>query len=429
MTYDEAIQYLYSLRWFGTKLGLENTVRLAEATGSPQNRLRFIHVAGTNGKGSTCAMLESIYRHAGFRVGLFTSPHLVSFGERIQVGRKLIADSDIIGLVEQMRTLLAQLPPDHHPTFFEVVTVMALAHFDREKCDVVIWETGLGGRLDATNIVVPLASVITNVQFDHQQWLGDSLAQIAFEKAGIIKPHIPILTTTDIPAALEVIHTVAKERNSPLIEVHRQNASLPPLDTLELPLKGEHQKMNAALALATARQLQPQLPVSSSQIHAGLASVRWAGRLQVEQKSSGQTFVLDGAHNPAGAGTLRAALIDFFSAHKPVFILGMLKDKDWPTMCGILAPLAEELVVVPVHSDRTAPPEDLLVACRQANPMAHLHLEHSLALALERVQKARLVVITGSFYLIGEAMELLELAPEHKPNERRLNEWGCRKMA
>src|SRR5262245_33900145 len=182
MTYNEAIQFLYDLRLFGAKLGLTNTLRLAELAGNPHQKLRFIHVAGTNGKGSTCAMLESIYRAAGLRVGLYTSPHLVLFGERIQVNRELISEEAVVQAVIEMKELLKHFPSGEHPTFFEVVTVLALLHFAAEKCDLVIWETGLGGRLDATNIVTPLASVITNIQYDHQRWLGKTLSSIAFEK-------------------------------------------------------------------------------------------------------------------------------------------------------------------------------------------------------------------------------------------------------
>src|SRR5580698_10216859 len=182
MTYPQAIQFLYGLRLFGAKFGLENTFKLAALVGNPQEQLRFIHVAGTNGKGSTCAMLESIYRAAGLRVGLFTSPHLVSFRERIQVDRELISESEVTRLVGELQRLsdtAGETPAvgrrDAGPTFFEFVTVMALRYFAEQKCDLVIWETGLGGRLDATNIVTPLASVITNIGYDHQQWLGDTL--------------------------------------------------------------------------------------------------------------------------------------------------------------------------------------------------------------------------------------------------------------
>jgi dihydrofolate synthase/folylpolyglutamate synthase len=175
VNYSEAIQFLYGLQMFGANFGLENTRQLAALAGNPQEKLRFIHVAGTNGKGSTCAMLESIYRAAGLRVGLFTSPHLVSFRERIQVNRQLIPENELVRLVEEIQPLLKKFPADNHLTLFEVVTVMALKFFAEQKCDLVIWETGLGGRLDATNIVTPLASVITNIAFDHQQWLGDTL--------------------------------------------------------------------------------------------------------------------------------------------------------------------------------------------------------------------------------------------------------------
>ncbi|MGH7979929.1 MAG: bifunctional folylpolyglutamate synthase/dihydrofolate synthase, partial [Limisphaerales bacterium] len=216
MTYQAAIQYLYGLRLFGAKLGLENTRKLAALAGHPERRLRFIHLAGTNGKGSTCAMLESIYRQAGLRTGLFVSPHLVSFRERIQIGRELISERDVVRWVEKFQALLAEFPDDQHPTFFEVVTVMALDFFAEKRCDLVIWETGLGGRLDATNIVTPLACAITNIALDHQQWLGDTLEKIAFEKAGILKPGIPVATAADEPEALNVIRNVANQKKAPL---------------------------------------------------------------------------------------------------------------------------------------------------------------------------------------------------------------------
>ena len=268
MSYPEAIQFLYDLRLFGAEFGLDNTFQLAALAGQPQNRLRFIHVAGTNGKGSTCAMLESIYRAAGLRVGLFTSPHLVSFRERIQINRRWVGGDDVVRLVGELQPWLKSFPEVHHPTFFEVVTVMALKFFAEQHCDLVIWETGLGGRLDATNIVTPLASVITNIQFDHEQWLGDTLAKIAAEKAGIIKPGVPVITATDEPEALAVIEQTAREKNAPLTTVAADGN--PPLtkfaalfrDAATLPLPGEHQKINAALALATVGVLQNQIPVT-----------------------------------------------------------------------------------------------------------------------------------------------------------------------
>src|SRR4051812_26181145 len=258
-------------------------MRLAELCGNPQDSLRFIHVAGTNGKGSTCAMLESMYQTAGFRVGLFTSPHLVQFGERIQVNRQQISQSEIVKLVEEMQPLLASFPRDHHPTFFEVVTVMALRHFLEQRCDLVIWETGLGGRLDATNIVRPLASVITNIQYDHQKWLGNTLEQIAYEKAGIIKAGMPCISGATEPEAIKVIRETAASQSSPLTLVTLAQTHEAPLADLALPLLGEHQRMNAAVAVATVRVLQASLPVREATVSRGLQNVSWPGRMQVVQ--------------------------------------------------------------------------------------------------------------------------------------------------
>src|SRR4051794_39859624 len=251
MGYREAIQYLYSLRRFGAKLGLDNTFSLAGLFGNPQDKLRFIHVAGTNGKGSTCAMLESIYRAAGLRVGMFTSPHLVAFSERMQVNRQLISEADVVKLVAEMKELLQQFPAEAHPTFFEVITIMALRYFAEQKCDLVIWETGLGGRLDATNIVTPLASVITNIQYDHQQWLGDTLAKIASEKAGIIKPRVPVITAVNDRDAFRILFEVARQKEAPFWLITWTQTDYPPLRGLEIPLLGEHQRINAAVAAYT----------------------------------------------------------------------------------------------------------------------------------------------------------------------------------
>jgi dihydrofolate synthase/folylpolyglutamate synthase len=438
MTYPEALGLLYGLRWFGAKFGLDNTCKLAELAGNPHARLRFIHIAGTNGKGSTAAMLESIYRAAGLRVGLFTSPHLVAFGERIQIDRRLIAEHQIIDLVDEMQKLLAQgwdaVPPaqregpagrgpSDHPTFFEVVTVMALKHFAGQRCDLVIWETGLGGRLDATNIVTPLASVITNIQHDHQQYLGETLASIASEKAGIIKPCVPVVTGTDEPEALAVLQAAARKQQAPATIVTPKAAHLPPLNHLQLPLLGEHQKMNAAVALATVRTLQSQITVGDEAILAGLSTVHWPGRLQLVTRPSGQRLLLDGAHNVGGARALAAALRENFAPANPALILGILQEKDWPQMCAILAPLASRILLVPVHSERTATPHDLAGACRHANPTTQVVECNSLATALTELADTPFVTIAGSLYLIGEAFELLGLAPAINRGERELNEW------
>ena len=451
MTYPDAIQFLYELRWFGAKFGLENTLKLAELAGNPHHRLRFIHVAGTNGKGSTCAMLESIYRATGLKVGLFTSPHLISFAERIQVNRQPISEADVGRLVAEMQSLLAKgwpacpgaqsssssrnaetcgvgahrSDPEPHPTFFEVVTVMALRYFAEQNCDLVIWETGLGGRLDATNIVTPLASVITNIQFDHQQWLGHSLASIAAEKAGIIKPGIPVLTAADAPEALRVIEETARQKHAPLTIVRLDAAEAPRLTEIELPLPGRHQRLNAALALATVRTLLLELPVSEESVRAGLSTVHWPGRLQLITQPSGQKILLDGAHNVAGAETLAGALTDLLPSPNRTLILGMLQDKDCDPMCKILAPLAKRILLSPVPSERSASPHELAHACRRSNPTAHVRACANLQEALNQAAEDEYLAIAGSLYLIGEAMELLHCSPA-APGERSLNEWVVR---
>ncbi|MGA2241077.1 MAG: folylpolyglutamate synthase/dihydrofolate synthase family protein [Verrucomicrobiota bacterium] len=438
MTYPEAIQFLYDLRLLGAKFGLENTFKLAAMAGNPQNQLRFIHVAGTNGKGSTCAMLESIYRAAGLRVGLFTSPHLVSFRERIQVNRQLISEQDVVRLVEEMQALQrsAGVPPalasdlgktsrrDACATFFEFVTVMALKFFAEQKCDLVIWETGLGGRLDATNIVTPLAGIITNIALDHQQWLGDTIKKIAAEKAGIIKPRVPVITAADELEALAVIEKIAREKNAPLIKVAQASRLHAAAVTAALPLPGDHQRLNAALALAVVKALQSKIPAGDSAIRIGLETVNWPGRLQLITRPSGQKILLDGAHNVVGAKVLRQALEKYFDRMRRTLVLGVLRDKDWRQICETLAPLAVRILTVPVPSERTADACKLAAACHTVNSTAEIVACDSLREALEKTASDDFVVVTGSLYLVGEALESFGLSPA-TGNERALNEWSA----
>jgi dihydrofolate synthase/folylpolyglutamate synthase len=422
MTYSEAIEFLYRLRLFGLKLGLENILRLAELAGQPHRRLRFIHVAGTNGKGSTCAMLEAIYRATGLRTGLFTSPHLVSFSERIQVDRQPISRNDVVRLVECARDRLAHFPADRHPTFFEVIVTMALEYFVEQGCELVIWETGMGGRLDATNIVTPLASVITNIQFDHQKWLGHTRAQIAAEKSGIIKPGIPALTATDEPDALEVIRDVARTQQAPLTIVDSGHPAFARAAHLPTPLPGHHQQWNAALAVATVDVLSPEIAVTDDQLRAGLNHVHWPGRLQLVERPGGRRLLLDGAHNPAGVTCLEHALARDYPGLPITLILGILEDKDWPHMVDVLAPLARRILCVPVRSERSASPAGLAEACRKSNPRAEVRICASVSEALAHSAAAPFTVVAGSLYLVGEVMELLGLSPNESGSEAHLNE-------
>jgi dihydrofolate synthase/folylpolyglutamate synthase len=417
MEYRHAVEFLFSLQMFGSQLGLERPRRLAELAGHSEKRLRFIHVAGTNGKGSTCAMLDSIYRNAGWRVGLYTSPHLVSFRERIQVNRAMISEDDVARLVSDAQAWLKKFSRENHPTFFEIVTVMALRYFAEQKCEIVIWETGLGGRLDATNIVTPLASVITNVQLDHEKWLGDTLEKIAAEKAGIIKPKIPVVTAAT-GTALEVIRATAEALHAPVHCVAEQARSIEP------NLRGPHQRMNAALAVRTVEVLRGPLPYNDSAIARGLSAVPWPGRFQVLARGA-QTLVLDGAHNPAGAAALAATLRAEFPGQPATLILGVLEDKNWEPICRALAPICARIIAVPVDNSRTANPEKVVSVFRAAQPRAVLSVAPSVAEALALTRRDDVVVIAGSLYLIGEVMELLGLG--HAAHERALNEWtiGC----
>jgi len=417
VTYPEAIQHLLDLRMFGTKLGLDNPRRLAALAGFPHEQLRFIHVAGTNGKGSVCAMLDSIYREAGLRTGLFTSPHLVSFRERMQVNRKLIPEATISLLTAQLLDWMGTFPDGQTPTFFEMVVVMALCHFAEQECDVVLWETGMGGRLDATNIVTPMASVITNVGLDHTRWLGETHTAIAREKAGIIKPGTAAFTAEDHPDALAAIRAEAKKQGAELTTLGQAE------DATDLPLLGGHQQTNARLAKAVVARLQPQLPVAHEQIAAGLAKVHWPGRLQKVEVGE-QVFLLDGAHNAEGAAILRQALTDHFADQSPVFILGMVDEKDGNGFCRELAPLAKRLVLASVRSGRSADPETFVQICRESNPHAETTIATSLDQALEQCAGELFMVVTGSFYLVGEAMERLGVSPTPTESERLLNDWG-----
>jgi len=417
VTPAEALAFLHRLSQFGFQPGLESTRRLAAAVGNPHERLRFIHVAGTNGKGSTCAFIESVYRTAGFRTGLYTSPHLVRFGERIQVNRQILPDETLARLVSELRQ---RMPADLQPTFFEFTTVVALMAFAEAGVDLVIWETGLGGRLDATNIVTPLASVITSIGLDHMQVLGSTVAQIATEKAGIIKPGIPVLTAVDRADALEVIRYRARDLDAHCVVV---DANAVGRMTLPVSLLGPHQRMNATLAVVAVRLLRPVLPVSDDQVAHGLAHTVWAGRMQVLQRGD-QTWLLDGAHNEDGVAAFRRALAEHFPGRHPVLVLGMLRDKAWRGMASQLAPLASRLVVAPVSSPRTVAPDEVRRALLEAHCGRAVRACASVEEALRAVAREPFVAVTGSLYFIGECLERMGVAPGGPGDERRLNDWN-----
>ena len=352
-------------------------------------------------------MLESICREAGLKTGLYTSPHLLSFRERIQVNRRPVSEAEIVRLTECLQALLKNFPADRLPTFFEVVTVMALEHFAREEVDIVLWETGLGGRLDATNIVTPLASVITPIDLDHQQYLGETLEQIAAEKAGIIKPGIPVFSARQEPTALSVLQSHALQAGAPM-SVSSGEANT--------RLSGCHQRQNAALARLVARQALKEIPANV--IETGLAKVQWAARAQCFQLGERQV-VIDAAHNPASAEAFADVLQEKYADQRPTLLLGMLADKNWDSIVATLAPLAGRVVCVPVNSERGLKPDQLAVAARAY--CAEVECTGSVSAGWELVRSDPLVAVTGSLYLIGEVMESLNLAGAI--DKSNLNEW------
>jgi len=340
MTYSSAVAYLYRLQKHGIKLGLATMTALMARLGMPQTRYRTLHIAGTNGKGSTAAMAAAVLQVAGYRVGLYTSPHLVEFRERICVNGEMIAESQVAQLTEQLQTLCQ---PDLSPTFFEYTTAMAFQHFADSGVDVAVLEVGLGGRFDATNVVTPMACAVTTISLDHQEYLGTTRSSIAFEKAGIIKPGVPVVLGRLKDDAWRTIEQVAMERQAPLFRLNEdfrtegegpQQFSYRGLgmqyDGLTCALEGRHQLDNAACALALLGAAAPQgIAVTAEAVRAGLRAVNWAGRLEVVDRRP--TILLDGAHNPAAATALADYLTHSDRSHpfRPVvLVLGMMRDKD-----------------------------------------------------------------------------------------------------
>lgn len=436
MTYPETIEYLYGIRLFGQKLGLETMQYLLQLMGEPQKSLRFIHIAGTNGKGSVAAMLSAVLSTPGYKTGLYTSPHLVSFCERFQINGQPISEADVMRLVEEIRPMLEAVganPEFHAPTFFETITAIALRYFAEQKVDVVVWETGLGGRLDATNVIVPLVSAITNIAFDHTQYLGETLAQIATEKCGIIKPGVPVVTAA-AEEALRVIQSTAAAQGSPLTVVGRnvgatrlsedeecQRVELAgtrqDYGPLTIPLLGAHQTINCATAVAALEA--SGLTVDPKQVHEGLTRTAWPGRFQIVHHDP--TVVLDGAHNAAAAERLAATLREHSAGRKLTLILGVLRDKNYDQMCQILAPLAVRVVCVPVNSERTSEPDQLARWCQAANPSARITVEQNLSAgyAQARNEGAETIAIAGSLFLVGEALDRLGFAKGTKAKTPR----------
>ncbi|HVO84744.1 MAG TPA: folylpolyglutamate synthase/dihydrofolate synthase family protein [Syntrophobacteria bacterium] len=419
-SFPEALAYLYDLQKYGIKFGLSSTARLLERLGNPHLPLKAVHIAGTNGKGSTSAMISSILVRAGYRVGLYTSPHLVRFNERYRINDRDLGDG---ALLESFRRVRAVVDDREPPTFFEMTTAMAFTLFAEERVDWAVLEVGMGGRLDATNVVLPQVTVITNISLEHQEFLGSTIAAIAREKAGIIKAKVPLVTAVTQPAALAVIKACCVREQAPWYRVgqhlrvrsqgarrfsyHGLNWHLRDLRT---PLSGRHQLVNAASALGALELLagQGNCGLSPDQIREGLIRTRWPGRL--EWLSRRPPIVLDGAHNLAGAMVLKRALREEFTYDRLILVLGIMADKDIRGMIAILAPLAEHIILTRPRYERAAAPEVLLEAGERFRRRTEVieRVEGALVRAKELARPSDLVVVTGSLYFIGEVKEISE---------------------
>ncbi len=409
-TYDETRDYLYALKNRGSKFGIDRMVRLVEALEHPERRFPVVHVAGTNGKGSVCAMLEAMYRSSGYKTGLFTSPHLLHLGERVQVDRKVLAESGIVHYVEALRPaaeILGHADPDLHPTFFEFVAAMAFLRFATERVDLALIETGLGGRLDATNVVDPELSIITSISLDHTEMLGDTLAEIAGEKAGIIKPGKPVLMGCLPEEAEAVIRAVAAERGCACYSVRERFSE----DELpETNLAGRFQRWNAAVAVYATELLAERFPLRSTQ---ALVQVDWAGRWQ-QLEVAGRRLVLDATHNPEGCRALQENLAQLVAAtgRKPIIVAGTLGEARGRSLMATVAPFARELYLLQPNQDRALAPAQLEAFLPEgcdfpvrASSVAQLFSGSNIG----KIGAAGdSIVVTGSIYLIGEVLEQLQ---------------------
>jgi dihydrofolate synthase/folylpolyglutamate synthase len=411
LNYRETLAWLYGLQRFGIKLALENIECLLDELGLgsaragravfgalPKTFGRVIHVAGTNGKGSVCAMIDSICRAQGYRTGLFTSPHLVTFRERIRVNGDMISEDAVANGLTSIRNLVANWDP--HPTFFEVVTALALKQFSDTKVDIAILETGLGGRLDATNAIQSDVSVITPIDFDHEKWLGKTISEIATEKAGIIKPQVPVVSVTQRVEVEQLIRARAAKCRAPIQFVTE------PYDKTPIALVGPHQKQNAALAIGALPA--GGIHVGDSAIAEGLACVEWPARFQRWDERT----IIDGAHNPAAARTLAETWREIFGDQQATFILAILSDKNLRAICEALAPISEFVLLPKIRSERTADPEELTKILAHITPPLPCSITSSIeeALALARA-KPNPILITGSLHFAGEILAHLHGEP------------------
>ncbi len=414
MDYPAAKAYLLGLKQHtGPIYGIDRMRLLAAVLNHPEHAYPIIHVAGTNGKGSVCAMLEAMHRRAGRTVGMYTSPHLVFLGERVQVNREPLTPEEICAYVDELRPLVERIgarDPQETPTLFEFMTAVAFLHFARKKVDVALIEVGLGGRLDATNVVQPQLSVITSIGFDHMELLGNSLMEIAMEKAGIVKKGVPVVIGRMPFEAEDSIRVVAESREAPVHsvrEVFGEDLEKYPRTQLE----GSHQRANAATALLAARVLQESLPISEADCAAALQEVEWAARWQRFPLSEGRTLILDASHNAEGAETLDENLgrLRLITGRAPIVLTGALGEHRARALLNVAVKHAREIILLQPNQPRATPLEELrqFVPAGFGGPVRFGKVEEIFPAAGECAlgEPGDTIVVTGSIYLLGEILE------------------------
>jgi dihydrofolate synthase/folylpolyglutamate synthase len=415
--YQLSLDYLYNLEKFGMIFGLTQMERILNAIGNPHKEIQVIHIGGTNGKGSTAAMMSSILQKEGYRVGLYTSPHLVRFTERIKVNGKEIEEEEVATLAEWMKKEIEAAGITLPFTFFDFTTAMALHYFKQRLVDLTILEVGLGGRLDSTNVVDPLISIITNIAKDHEEYLGKSISKIAREKAGIIKKGRPLITAATQPQVLRLFSKICQEKGAPYFRVGKEFRYVRAEDgdfhyeglnrklwSIHLNLKGYHQILNATTALGSMEVLEDLgYCVSTDAMIEGLREVDWPGRL--EMVSSSPRVILDGAHNPAGVLAIQESLEKEFQYQHLILLIGIMKDKDIQSMLHLLAPLADHIILTRPQTDRAASPDLLKKLLGRNGKKAEVieNLKEAIEKGLSLTQKEDLLCITGSLFTVGEA--------------------------
>ena len=403
----DSLAYLFSLEQFGIKFGLDNIRALLARLGNPQQAFRSIHVAGTNGKGSVTAMVDSVLRRAGHRSGRYTSPHIVDLSERFAVdGRPVDAAemrrsaSDVRDAIE---ALIANGTLSGKPTFFEATTAMAFDLFRNAGVEFGVVEVGLGGRLDSTNVIEPVVTAITSIDFDHQQYLGERLVDIAAEKAGIIKPGVPVVVGMVRPEALDVIARVARERGAALILADKAPAEYGPI---RVGLRGEHQLANASVAIRILESLERAgVAIGRQAVLDGLENVAWPGRLDHRRLANGREIVFDAAHNPAGARAL-ASYLRSLGRERPTLVFGAMRDKDVDGMLEVLLPEVGRVIVTRPSNPRAASAEELASQIRTLAPSLQVDVIGSPHDAVTRATSdSPFVVVAGSIFLLGDIMQ------------------------